>query len=1345
MSFICQNADCPAPESKKNKVYPAAMECPFCDVPLVEMLSFKEDELNLISQLPYVIAYPLKRTLSEKHAWTKINLLKDSFLNYLKYLGLITASEFFNSPIKDKRMVALFQQALAEPSFGSWNQYIREILLFLQEQKHPFFCEDLLPYYKDVESGKKRKLYKREIQFLDNNGDIQFKKQEATGIGMLINFRNHYLGHGLTLDEKDSKKLWDDYYPIFKELLEKLGFSDNYPMFKHEHGETYLLQSSELVSIEKGSQTPARVWIENNKGESMDILPFFVVPGELSIAREEKEQILTYESYTGKTIKFFSPEGTEKQTSGKILERLNLLLRDKQKEEAYSPEQFTKEVFLARIAAENNLIIDTLVAEKKVIPGVYVHREEMEIKLREWIGARAGIFFITAEAGSGKTNLLVEMQQQYASRDLPSLLIRAARMEKPSLQEQLCYLLNMDSQERLSNYLNLAGNQDSPTFILLDGLNEANQPEAIWQEILEICRIFPDGRLKFIVTSRANTTVDVERYALPENKELLVYGDKKEGEMGLRALTHWLTPLNMNEMKSAWEDYAQKDRNRFKPQFSFDDLATFDRGIYEQISNPLVLRLFLETYHGKALPKNIIGHLNIWQDWLATFSKVEQSFLALLAEAVWEKGENELLLDDLLKDEKLKPYFTTDLINAPYPRLKNNGWISRYTKDLNAVVSFAVEGSLLFLIGQQLAKQMPALNLQQIQNFLSEDNKLKTAALESFLCQISLSGDLTLVTDLIDAVKENSQVYIGPLLIHLKLFGAKSTLEKVLQHPSENDWKALYELDKKLNELELVYIRKYFLNELMQLNSFETKEAILLGLEACKFLDRSEAEVYLEKIIQIKNLITIEADIQRCIGDINEDFGEYKNALIFYFQSLDILFKETKYSNETNNYSTPLYKSASNIVNHFKKDETIMFYQKKPNNKFPILIFSQLYSSIGNSYLNLGMYDDAWEYYQKCLEIKLQCYGARHIKVASSYYNFGNLYSKKGEYNKALEYSQKCLEIEIESLGEINTSVASTYNIIGVIWFDLFDYDKSIEFYQKSLKIRKRILGSDHHDVAYTINNIGLVLDRKGKYDEAIENYEESLNILKYKFGDNHPNVATILNNIGNSYLDKENYEYAIEYYLKTLEIRLNVFESTHPDIANTFQDLGNVYHYKRIFKKAQEFYEKCLDIRLKSLGENHPLVADIYHCIGLNYNIQEYYNEALEFHKKCLEIRLNIFESNHSEISITYDQIGSNLMKLEQYNDAIIFFNKCLEIDLINFGPEHPDVAHSYSNIGYVLEKINEQEQALSFYIKSATIRKINPDLGLEAESTQASIQKAKQLAMQLGKLNDLPDWMNE
>ena len=799
MSYICQNPTCAIAISKA--AFPVPMNCPVCQQPLVELIEdslLSEEDEKLIASLPYVIAYPLKQTLIEKHAWTRINLFKDTFLNYLKYLGLLSASEFFNSDFKDRGMVSLFHQNLTETAFGKWNHYIRETLKFLKGKEHQFYCPELLSYYEQVESGKKVKQYKGEIEFIDANGDVQLKKQETTAIGILINFRNRYLGHGLTLDADSSEKLWNEYFPIFRSLLEQMSFAQHYPMYKKENGETYLLQSAEIEPIEITHLADANIWIQHALGRTLNILPFFIVPGEVAMTKEDKAQVFTYESYTGNTIKFFSPEGIEKQTSGKILEKLNLLLRDKQKEIPFTPDTFTKEIFLKRIEEENKLLLDTLISEKKIIPGVYQHREQMEIKLREWIGARANIFFIAAEAGSGKTNLLVEIQRQYTERGYPGLLIRAGRMEKNTLIEQVAYLLNIDAHEGLDKYTAIAGTQAEPTFILIDGLNEANNAEAIWQEIIEWSKMIEPGSIKFVVTSRANTKSDLERYKTEETDLNFLYGENKDHEKGLGAYAFWLTPLDMNEMKGAWENYVAKDKSRYKPLFSFDDIATFDRAIYNQINNPLVLRLFLEIYNGKNLPKKGGNHLHIWQDWFKTFSQVEQTFLKLLADEVWLKGENELLLDDLLYDETLKPYLTSDLVNSPYARMKNIGWVSRYVKDLNGYLGFTVEGALLYLLGVKLQKQEPKIDLNYIQTILSTGTKLQKSVIESFLCEQALAGDLDLVTELIDAGNEYMDLCIRPLLYYLKTYGVEVTISKVLENPTVNDWLTILKLDEKL-------------------------------------------------------------------------------------------------------------------------------------------------------------------------------------------------------------------------------------------------------------------------------------------------------------------------------------------------------------------------------------------------------------------------------------------------------------------------------------------------------------------------------------------------------------------
>ena len=1335
--FICNNHQCSAPENKKGKLYPSAMECPFCDLPLDAFESIDESDRLLIDMLPYVIAYPLKKAITENHKGTKINLLKDTFLNYLKYLGLLSASEFFNSPFKDKRMVALFHNTLAEPSFGTWNVFIRETLAFLKEKNHSFFIPELPEYYEKIETGKKRKLFKGEIEFIDSNGDVQIKKQESTAIGMLINFRNRYLGHGLTMDASTAEQLWEEYYPIFRDLLLQMSFCKDYPMYKTEHGETFRLQSDELHLVEKPNSAPSNVWLENSDQQTLDILPFFIVPGEVAIAKEDKEQILTYESYTGKTIKFFSPEGTEKQTSGKILERLNMLLRDKQKEQPYSLDAFTKDIFLTRVAEDNKLILDTLIAEKKVIPGVYVHREDMEIKLREWIGARANIFVMAAEAGSGKTNLLVEIQKQYTDREMPTLLIRAGRMEKPTLHAQLCYLLNIDEHESLAQYSAIAGTQDSPTFVLIDGLNEAHHAEKLWTELFEISKHFEPGSLKFVVTSRANTAADINRYGITEEQESSLYGDNKDRENQVSAYTHWLTSLSMEEMKQAWEYYVQKDKSKFKPQFDFDDLATFDRALYNQISNPLVLRLFLETYQGKNLPKKGNQHLDIWSDWLTSFSQEEQAFFTALANAIWEKGENELLLDDVLKDNALLPYFTNDQLNSPYPRLRNLGWISRYVKDLNACIGFTVEGALLHLLGKKLNKQEPTIGLAEIKQLLQTCSPLQQAGVGAFLQHLALNGDLKTVCELIDAGEEFIETCVTPIVLHLKTIGVKETLDILLQNPTENDWKALLKVDASLKKLTFYSLSKKLALHGLPRNDFSLKPAILLGLKEIRLIDNEAAKFYLSKINLNQPHLTNDPKIFNNLGILFNHFGEYDKALEFYEQCLDIELKTLGVVHPS------LAKSYNNIGiiwdSKGEYDKAIEFHQKcldirLKNYGAGDYFVASSYNNIGAAWKRKGKYDKALEFYHICLDIQLKSLGAEHPSVAISYNNIGGAYSGLAEYDRALDFYQKSLYIRLKTLDVAHPSVASSYNNIGMMWGNRGEYDKALEFYNKCLDIQLKTLGGDHPDVASTQNNIGAAWIIKGEYDKALEYYQKSLDIRLKTLGTEHPLVATVYNNIGNAWGSKGDYDRALDFYQKSLYIRLKTLGAEHPSVAISYNNIGEAKHSIGEYGKALEYYQKSLDIKLKTPRADQPSLANTYNNIGNIWDRKGKYNIALKFYLKAIEIQIKTLGNMHAKVAYSYFDIGNCQKELQMINEAINSFKAGFEIN--------PQGGYPFL-IAQCYEAISENTNALDYYIQSAEIRKEDLDLGIEAESTQETIKACIRLAKELGKEEELPEWI--
>jgi tetratricopeptide (TPR) repeat protein len=666
-----------------------------------------------------------------------------------------------------------------------------------------------------------------------------------------------------------------------------------------------------------------------------------------------------------------------------------------------------------------------------------------------------------------------------------------------------------------------------------------------------------------------------------------------------------------------------------------------------------VLRLFLETYHGKALPKKGIKHLNIWADWLATFSDAEQEFFKLLADAIWEKGENELLLDDVLKNENLKLFFTEDRINAPYPRLKNNGWISRYVKDLNACVAFTVEGALLFIFGKQLQNRSMDMSIELIDEIFEKGSKMQKAGLESFLCEEAMRGELGLITKLIDEGGDMLEICIRPLLHYIKAFGVEDTLSKLLEDTTENDWQALLNLNKMLDELQLQVLRKAFLSEVITRISFSNKYDTELGLIAIEDIDDEKARIYYSKIDGSAEIIKYDDKLLDGLGDCEKRFARYDNALDFY---------------------------------------------------------------------------------QRCLDIRLRTYGAKHPLTANSYSAIGRIFYSKGEYDKALEFCQKCLDIRLKSLGVDHPSVANSFNTIGIVWDSKGEYTMALEFYQKALVIRLKKMGGQHPYVATLNNNIGLAWQKKGEFEIALEFYQKCLGIYLLLYGDNHPQVAVSLNNIGGVLDNKGEYDKALELYQKSLEIEINYSGGDHPSVATSFNNIGGVWDSKGEYDKAFEFYQKSLDIRLKLHTEEHPDVANLYNNIGRVWDSKGEYDKALEFHQKCLDIRLKTLGVKHHYVSDSYFYIGLCYENLGRFQLGINAYLQGFHIER---------TGGYLFRIASCHEKLGDKQESLNYFMKSAIIRRDHPEVGLTDVSTIESIENAKRLAKELDQENELPEWI--
>lgn len=561
-------------------------------------LEMDDADRKIIETYPYFLAHPYKRAMEEADSFKRLHLLKEVFLNYLKYLGLITASEYFNSDLKIGDINRAFKNFLYRPQFGHWNAFMRSAIQALNDHGHQWFVKELPGYYHEIETKP-------------------YAERGETPIGRLINFRNHHLGHGLVPSEDACVSLWKSNFFLLKELLIELEFCKNYTIVSSDKTISWRLMGNEITQVNLRQKLSSNVAMLNDDNEELGIVPFFVLPGEYFIKEvSDRAKLMVYEQNTGSRIVFFSPESVHGETNNeKVLEQLNLMIRDKDKRDPASLKDLDIKTWKSLLDENNEATMQSLLSEKKVIKGIYQERQDAEVALRSWIGARAGLFFLSAEAGSGKTNLLVEMNRQYTERGLDTILLRGNRFRSPDIWEELCYRLNLTANSSFEGADFIKYEQENPLMILIDGANENANAKALFESILQFLDRHKGGHIKIVLSWRVNTKSELP--LADEKYEPIIYSDVKDGsreENVIARSCYWLKPMNKLEVEGAWNKYVtdKQDKVRRKPNFSYEELTYHDRSLSDQLDNPLLLRLFLELNNGKGLPKSRGGFISIW-------------------------------------------------------------------------------------------------------------------------------------------------------------------------------------------------------------------------------------------------------------------------------------------------------------------------------------------------------------------------------------------------------------------------------------------------------------------------------------------------------------------------------------------------------------------------------------------------------------------------------------------------------------------------------------------------------------------------------------------------------------
>lgn len=315
----------------------------------------------------------------------------------------------------------------------------------------------------------------------------------------------------------------------------------------------------------------------------------------------------------------------------------------------------------------------------------------------------------------------------------------------------------------------------------------------------------------------------------------------------------------------------------------------------------------------------------------------------------------------------------------------------------------------------------------------------------------------------------------------------------------------------------------------------------------------------------------------------------------------------------------------------------------------------QEYNRIGIIYKNLGLYNDALEYFLKAITILEKTGDTNDGDIANLYNNLGNVYRKRGDLELALECFFKTLKIN-KDIGD-KEGYAYILNNIGNIYADLEIYDQALDYHKQSLEVKKEL--GNKYGISTSMKNIGDIYLNIDKPNKALEYYRQ-FQALSSEMNDKN-GIASSMTDIGRAYIALKNFTMAEVYLFSALKIKTEIGDKI--GIIDSYISLSNFYIQINKHPDALKFLDKAYVLaKDENFLEN---LRDIYLNYSIIYDKIMLDDKALEYYQKYSAIKDSIFNTGISN-KITQLQIKQKSEELEKEKLLLEEKNKFQQLSLV-------------------------------------------------------------------------------
>jgi len=334
-------------------------------------------------------------------------------------------------------------------------------------------------------------------------------------------------------------------------------------------------------------------------------------------------------------------------------------------------------------------------------------------------------------------------------------------------------------------------------------------------------------------------------------------------------------------------------------------------------------------------------------------------------------------------------------------------------------------------------------------------------------------------------------------------------------------------------------------------------------------------------------------------------------------------------------------------------------------------------NSVGNSYVALGLYNQAQPLLEQAYELRKPFIGT--MEFAESAASLAELRRAKGEYSAEEALLRQALEIRRKLAGQDRLLLSETLGNLGECLY-LQSRTKDAE---PVLRDAIAIGPQGTQQRAGAQNYLALVLEKRGAFQEAASLLRAAAETSAKNSGTDGTDYLTALHNLAGALSDLGDLQGAEAAERKVLAIRERVSGREHPDTLYSLNNLGWILLEKGDWVSAEPYLKLALEVNRKRLGDKHPRMAASLNNWARVLQAKGDYAGA----EKSYIQALTLLRENHQAENWSAAKIEANLSALQldrrDYAGALRYGQQALELRRKLGGDENPDVASSLVDVG--------------------------------------------------------------